>query len=120
MKASEVLKAALEKIATPDKWTRGSFGRLADGSGCSSGDRSATAFCLNGAVIAASGDGVGRFFNDSCDAATGYLQRVIAEEADDKWVSRSLIGFNDSYGRTHAEVVDALTKAIALAESEGQ
>jgi hypothetical protein len=114
MKPSEVLRKAAEKIATPEKWTTGAFGRKADGSVCSGGDPGAVAFCLSGALIAASG--VDPVYLD----ASRHLSRALIVCGATGWVETSATGFNDSNGRTHAEVLAALTKAAELAESEGQ
>jgi len=104
MKPSDVLRKATEKIATPDKWTRGTFARTANGLACSSCDDAAHAFCLLGAIISAS---------PLCNTEPSqqYVFRVISDDDITHW--------NDATGRTHIEVLAALTKAADLAESEG-
>jgi len=117
VRPSLILAAARALIATPEKWTRGAFGRTADGTPCSSGDPDAVAFCLSGALISASNEDY-----QAWQEATVYLKRVIAAELEGRpnWTGLSVIGYSDNSERTHGEVLAALSRACALAIAEGQ
>jgi hypothetical protein len=119
MKASEVLRAAAEKIATPEKWTRCALARDSDGHRQTgyAGARApeSVCWCLEGALLAASPpdpDDDTDVDGEAFDRAFEYVQLSTGDEKLHVW--------NDRDGRTHQEVLAALTKAAELAESEGQ
>lgn len=112
MKPSEVLRAAREKIATPEKWTRGVEAKNACGDGVSAFSHSAVGFCIIGALSLITST-YGDEQHDYC-AATRYLRLGIGEPV------HSLSLWNDAPERTHVDVIDAFTKAIAIAEAEWQ
>lgn len=107
MKTSDVLRAAAEKIATPEKWCQGWFAYDACGNDCrgrsQGADPNAVQWCIAGACQFVTGE--------ACPDAWAVLNRVIGE---------SLSIWNDSKNRTHIEVLSALKRAAELAESEGQ
>ncbi len=102
MKASEVLRKAKELIGTPERWTQGVSAKNADGWGVESTDSSAVCFCSQGAIRAT-------------NAPSRYAAYRMFRDANGL---SGIVGFNDTEGRTHAEVMAAFDKAIAFAEKE--
>jgi hypothetical protein len=106
MKPSEVLKAAREKISTPEKWTKGKFARNSLGLEVPFLDQAATCWCLVGALSV--------FTHGNYLETRTYVARAIGSGVD------SLSEWNDEPTRSYLEIIDALTRAAQLAESEGQ
>lgn len=109
--AADLLRRARERIATPERWTKGAFARdPADG--YDRGDRGAldpdSCLCANGSLFAAHGDvgpppyGVSQTLTR---AARGRGFETVSK-------------FNDAPETTHADVMALFDDAIALAESE--
>ena len=106
---ARVLRAARERIATPERWTQGEYARTDKGDALPADDilsRRASCWCAVGALRAAgvwSDDG--NQFTRALADAIGLLDDYCIPD------------WNDTPGRTHAEVLDAFSKAIELAES---
>lgn len=96
MQVSEQLIAAKAMIDKPEKWVQGVYGRIdgATGKYCR--------LCSWAALIEA---GNRTAISEQTFIAANKLGNV------------SLIGFNDTDGRTHAEVMIAFDNAIKLAQS---
>jgi hypothetical protein len=94
----EILKAAREKIAKPENWTKGFAARNIHGHVTAAVARNAVCWCCLGAMWSLNADG---YLNaeDAFRAATG---------------EDSIANFNDTH--THAEVLAAFDKAIAALE----
>ncbi len=99
MTAIEILKAARETLSTPDRWTKKMYAKDATGKSVSYCDPRATCFCVNGALMKA----------ESCFTSPGYLP---ASEALRVIVGPSIPSWNDAPETTHADVLDALDRAI--------
>lgn len=112
MKTSEVLLAARELIATPEKWTKGEFARAADGRKAHSLDEEAVCWCLVGALTNVISTRPG-----GADLAAEARQRLREAIVN---IDVPVYAWNDRAERTHAEVIEALTKAAALAAAEEQ
>lgn len=108
MKTSEVLLAARELIATPEKWTCGNYAKTSAGVAVSEDDDLAIAWCAMGAIRHEAPD------REAIMSARHVLERVLPSR------SSTVADWNDAPGRTHAEVIEALTKAAALAAAEEQ
>ena len=106
MKTSEILSAAKKLIETPDKWTKGAFGRTANGDGrlAPEDTRDAISWCAAGA-IKMTAPGV-----RDIELAYQMFERAVGIFSIPPW--------NDSEFRTHDEVMAGFDKAIALARSE--
>lgn len=96
MNATQLLQATRALIPTPDKWIQGRD-ILDDGNG------RPIAFCIYGAMEIASG-------SSSTHDACCYIKQAIHTEFIGDW--------NDAEGRTHAEVLAALDRAIELSRQE--
>ena len=96
----ELLQKARALLASPEAWTQGVFARLADGHSAYALDPAACAWCISGAIIKAHGSFPGPF------EALYRMRKVIQASPD------SLVDWNDAAGRTHAEVLAALDRAI--------
>jgi hypothetical protein len=101
MNALEVLKAARERIAVPERWTQGCAARTSSGEPRFTGDPDAARWCA-----------IGSIFHDHpyLTAATDAYAAVVDV------VKGNLSEFNDSH--THSEVLAAFDRAIAKLESE--
>ncbi len=97
-----VLEAAKAKIATPAQWTQNDYAKDAEGNGVGSASASAVCFCSIGAMMAVT-DGAA-----CCWVAVKVLTDV---------VGGNIVYFNDAKERTHAEVIAAWDKAIAIAKA---
>jgi hypothetical protein len=95
---ADVLRRAKALIDSPEKWLQCTYRN-------SAGDK----FCVAGAIHAASLCELEmRAFNS--DRARMFFRRAINKGFIENW--------NDRKGRTHAQVMKTLDKAIALAERE--
>lgn len=101
---SEILRKAKALIDTPEKWTIFAEARDKYGERVYARESFACKFCAEGAIYAAGG-----YLGDDRDEAI-LFRKVIGQT--------SIFGWNDEDGRTHAEVMEAFDKAIALAEAE--
>jgi len=102
-KASEVLAAAANLIEPEGAWTRGTFARDEHGEPTTSSAPWAVCWCAAGAIIRVSADRVrGKRALDYMEGRVGYVDL-----------------FNDTSGRTQAEVVAAMREASNLAKKEG-
>jgi hypothetical protein len=98
---AQVLRAARERIAVPERWTQGASARTISGIGVDAFDYGAVQWCAYGAIRV---DGV----HDH--ELQLFFRAIGAMDSIGTW--------NDAPGRTHAEVLDAFDRAIALAEAE--
>lgn len=104
---ADILRKAKALIDTPEKWTKGENAKDVHGNEVGILASEATCFCMEGALKRV-GVGYGeRPWVLLGIAATGKPRLGIWE-------------WNDRRGRTHAEVMEAFDKAIALAEGEAQ
>ncbi len=85
-------------------WTQGTLARDANGTGVQFQDTAATCFCAMGAIART------RTVGDS----TGGVFRLVEKETD----IGNLVKFNDTEGRTQAEVVAVFDKAIEALKLE--
>lgn len=97
MSPVEILKAARELIAKPERWTRGSGARDASGQDVDASSDDAVCWCAIGAIVRVSENPV---------PAEMLLRRVLP---DGGFIS----AFNDSHD--HAEVLALFDAAIASA-----
>ena len=103
MTTLEVLKAARAKIEKG--WTQGAMARDKNGVALSCSDQDAACWCVMGATMAVTHD------IPTTNAAIGFLRLAVGDFAP-RW--------NDTPGRTQAEVLAAFDKAIELCEKESQ
>lgn len=101
MKSSEILKAAKDKIGTPERWTKNTGARDSRNVPCNPSERNAVCWCSLGAVSCVTGN-----LYDFHKAAT-LLDEVLLEYA--------VPTFNDHPSTTHADVMALFDKAIAAA-----
>jgi hypothetical protein len=106
MKTSEILSAAKKLIETPDKWTKGAFGRTSEGHYRQFPEevKDAVCWCAGGAIKM-----IAPNFSDT-ELAWQMFERAVGIFSIPPW--------NDSEFRTHDEVMAGFDKAIALARSE--
>lgn len=99
MNAAEILRAARAKIDAPEKWTKGESARDASGRGVFSNSPAAVCFCSIGAI--------GNIIDST---PMDIFRKAIGCGCISDW--------NDHKDRTHADVLAAFDKAIALAVEE--
>ena len=104
MKPSKQLRALRAKIDAPEKWCKGALARNLAGEIIFYANKDACKFCIYGAA------GVIGLSDRDGELALNFVRRVIDIEGVSFW--------QDAPKRTHAEVMEALDKAIALAEGE--
>jgi hypothetical protein len=102
MTTLEVLKAARELIATPDKWSQGAMARNADGRPVWAAANDAVCFCAEGAIQRAGAGMFNRAFNVVVD---------LVETGD------PLHRFNDASTTSHEDILALFDRAIAAEES---
>ncbi len=90
-------------------WCQGACAKNADGDDVDATDPDATSFCIRGAILA-----VGPLGYAVRSSAYGLLENVIDRVS--KSPCDSLAGYNDAYGRTHAEILSVFDAAIILAD----
>jgi hypothetical protein len=96
----EILKAARELIAKPERWTRGSAARNSSGEHVHARSDDATCWCAIGALVMVSAD--------NPVPAERLLRSVLPDGPG------FITSFNDSHD--HAEVVALFDRAIASAQ----
>lgn len=106
----EILRAARELIATPERWTKGWYARDTEGRGVFLHDLAAglgrpSCYCLDGAFIAVSKDSLATS-RMGLAAALGF-----------HWLEDMYI-WQDAEDRTHAEVLARLDAAIQAEEAK--
>ena len=105
-KPSEALRAARSLIEPEGAWAVNTMARDKSGEPASMRGSEACQWCMLGAV--------GKFadiYTTIPGQPYAYLKKAVGMFPGD---------FNDKHGRTHAEVLDALDRAAALAEAEGR
>lgn len=106
MTPADVLRAAKARIATPERWTQGTFARDRDGGAVDmkTEREEAVCWCSLGAI---------EYACDPDEAVSAramcLLMEAIGEDSIEDW--------NDHPRRTHAEVLAAFDRAIAIAEA---
>lgn len=104
MKTSKVLLKAMDVIATPDKWTKGSFARDINQNSTSADEPDAACWCALGAIQKATKNS-----KASADASL-YLVSV---------VETNVPIFNDYLSTTHDKVMEKFMTATFLALANG-
>jgi len=107
LKPSETLALARAKINTPEKWTQRVFARDSAGRQCGDGSPDARCWCLLGAL-----NSLYAPYFVCPDTVLRYVHLAIGDDPIDAW--------NDAAGRSHHEVLAALSRACAIAIAEGQ
>lgn len=97
----EILKAARELIAVPERWTQGALAKAYDGESLWYGDNRATCFCAEGALK--------RVCLSDGDSYDAYMELSDA-------AGMPAHHFNDSH--THPEVIALFDRAITAAEAQ--
>ena len=107
MTPREVLIAARALIATPDTWTQGYAARDASGAPVTATWSRATSFCMYGAVL--------KITECQDHNKRRTVLNLLYAECQQGLNSRfvNITGFNDTYGRTHADVLKVFDEAIA-------
>lgn len=103
MTTAEILRAARDLIAEESRWTKRHAARDHAGRPIQPTEPGACRFCATGALRKICGNN-----DDGYSKAYGLLK----ESVSDKYVGE----FNDTH--THGEVMEAFSKAIALADQE--
>jgi hypothetical protein len=98
---ADILRAARGKIERPENWTQKALARDADGGRADPFYEEATCWCASGALYAIGTALFGAVFEALARAMDGDIPT-----------------FNDSH--THAEVLAAFSRAIELAEAQGE
>ena len=113
MSTLEELKAVRELLSDPEHWTRGAFARDAQGGEISPASPEAACWCIGGAAMYMASE-PGWDFIQLLDASLPVLRAV------GDVIGCTDVGFigdwQDAPDRTHAEVLDALDRAIAAEE----
>ncbi len=111
MTGKQVLQDARKLLTDPDHWTQGVDARTNEGISCSIFSKNARCFCLSGALYKAAlrDDGMITF-----DPALEHAMNRVRAAISIKGFGANIPFFNDYNGRTHAEVIEVLDKAIEL------
>ena len=106
---SQVLSEAADLLEKPGAWTQGANARDATGKSVPVTSGRGTCFCMAGAILHRTGGDY---------RAAALVRRVLPmpNEAVKDW----LVSFNDTTGRTQAEVVAKLREAANLAREQGR
>lgn len=110
MTPAEILRKARALIDAPEKWTRGALARDADRIPQWPADESATCFCSLGAIVKASGR----------EAGQEHAPDTASRRAMERAIGQNIETWNDDPATTHADVLAAFDRAIALAEQNTQ
>jgi hypothetical protein len=102
-----LLERARKRIEAPERWTQGADARRDDRMAVGAADKGAVCWCAEGSLLSEAGPDMRAPLNESI--------RIMFEAAD----CGSVIDFNDAPDRTHAEVLAAFDRAIALARERG-
>lgn len=103
-----VLRRAAELIAEPERWTRETLARDANGKECQECSVKAVQWCALGAIVRAAADaGIGSHWGD----ASWALRLHLGIRNTGEW--------NDHPSRRHAEVLAALRAAADAQERNG-
>jgi hypothetical protein len=103
--AAEVLRAARALIAEPERWCKGNFATLPDGTGVGPRDPQAIAFCIRGVITRTCAVGVSR---DARKEAESLLRDCLPAEFYGR-----LSAFNDAGATSHADVLALIDTALA-------
>jgi len=117
MKLSTFLRKSREKIDTPDKWIQGDMCANAKGHVVRYDDPTACKFCLVGAMLMTRKEIENiplRAYKIDGEAWYFPLHREARSVVEEQVQGRHLTSFNDM--STHAEVIEALNKAIREVE----
>ena len=118
----DLLREAMSVITPTDTWTQGAWARTPSGEIARSSDRTATRFCILGALERSISN-----LNIS-DETLRHAYKIVHEEiraadAIDRLLNpknanhaSSIIGYNDRQGRTQKEVLNVLDDAVFQAE----
>ena len=104
---ADILTAAADLIEPEGRWTQGAFARTGKGRVIGPCEKAAECFCGIGAIYRVGGVG------HLSDAAMAELDRYARRRRHDMFA-----GWNDTEGRTQAEVVAALRASAAKATGQ--
>lgn len=114
------LRKVRELLSDPNKWLKGRLANNDKGVGVDPNSPDATCFCLLGATYKVTG-----FYGyPTCNAAaSNQYARVVDRLCDavrkhHPSYGTSAMGFNDSQGTSHADVLNLIDKAIELSQLE--
>lgn len=112
MNKLELLKAAREKIAKPEYWTKGDFARDVGGKGVAATDPAACCFCAHGAIHRVRGLHNRAAIEDACWATAALNSALTLISGHD-----TVPEFNDAPETRHADVMALFDVAIQCAEA---
>ena len=105
--ASQILRAAREKIAVPERWTQKSHARDAQERWVAYDSREACKWCASAAIAAVCPGTLWLYVTRLLRLTPGFP------------AGNSIMRWNDAPDRTHAEVLAAFDAAIAAEEGRG-
>lgn len=110
MKISAIILASMDKIATPNTWTKHAFARNSKDEGVEVSSSKACKFCISGAIRSV-------ITSDTDRPGVTFLIREIIRPS---FGHINIPDFNDSSRITHAEVMQVMMGAAftALADEE--
>ena len=106
MRASDILRAAVELIDTPEKWTKEASARGASGRAVDPKGKSGVKFDTFGAVLRVGG-------HRAMEKTLAFQRRALPDE-----YGKNIGAFADDPRTTHADVMAYMERAICLAERE--
>jgi len=104
---SDRLRAAKALISRPEAWTKHTNARDAQGKKIASRNPAAVCFCGFGALMRVNPEKTAKR-----DQTYFYLKRIVPDRLD-------YVEWQDAPERTHDEVMNVFSRAIAQAEAEG-
>lgn len=121
MKASEVLAAARELLSDEKKWTKGYYGKDANGHIREALDKEAVCFCSIGALAVAAKMNTGMTeepYEDRDRDEMIFLAQAMGN--DYSLHQQTITTFNDKGTTTHEQILEKFDAAIALAQAAGK
>lgn len=112
--AATILRRARELISRPECWIQGSMARDADEHEADEWGSSATCWCIMGAFSRVASRMAPDDAQPDYDDALRYMLDATGSEGT--FAGDALADWNDTHGRTHADVLAAFDRAIAAAE----
>ena len=106
--ALRLARAVRELLATPDRWTQGAAARDSRGVACDWADETAVvSWCILGAI----------YHFGAPTSSVLLLRRALSRQLGEMDTFLPVDSWNDTPGRTHADVLELLDRVVAEMEA---
>lgn len=113
LSVADVLDRAADLIEPEGAWTQGCFARRDDGMPAVVDAKDATCFCARGAIMRVQGSGT-----YTSAAEVFFAHHGLGR--NNGYIALSIVNWNDTAGRTQAQVIAKLREAASLARGTQQ